>query len=67
MANMWRDTHDGSLRRLAFSEASEEMEKPRMTRSAREQTQTANDLVVKNHADKRTVDVHPATVVVDEA
>jgi hypothetical protein len=44
-----------------------EMEKPRMTESAREQSPMANDrLVVKNDADQRTVDVHSPAVVVDE-
>ena len=53
--------------KLALAEASKEMEKPRMTESAREQSPMANDrLVVKHDADERTVDVH-AAVVLDKA
>ena len=54
--------------KLALAAVSKEMEKPRMTQSARELTPlTADSLVMKNDADQRTVDSHPATVVVDES
>jgi hypothetical protein len=52
---------------IALSEASEEMERPRITQSAREQAPITDDLlVVKYHADERTVDLHIAAVVVDK-
>jgi hypothetical protein len=53
--------------KLALTEASKEMAKPRMTKSAREQSHTGKDfLVVKDDTDERTVDVHAPAVVVDE-
>jgi hypothetical protein len=54
--------------KLILAEATIEMAKPVMTLSARAQRPIVNArLVVKHDADKRTVDVHPAAVVVDKS
>jgi hypothetical protein len=61
-----RQTKTQSARAI-LAEVLKEMAKPRMTKSAREQSHTGNDfLVVKHDADQRTVDVHSSAVVVDE-
>jgi hypothetical protein len=53
--------------KLALTEASKEMAKPRMTESAREQSPMPNDrLVVKDDTDERTVDLHASAVVIDK-
>ena len=53
--------------KLTLAEASKEMAKPRMTKSAREQSPMANDcLVVKHDTNERTVDLHASAVVIDK-
>ena len=54
--------------RTALAAGIKEMAKPRMTRSAREQTEIgAGALVVQYDTDQGTVDVHTPAVVRDKA
>ena len=56
-------------KQAALVAAIDEMAKPVMTSSAREQEEILENqaLVVEHDADQRTVDMHPTAVVLDKA